>query len=203
MVAPEAASQISRVNRLPPPITWLCFTPPFLSLGVSCDVLLVFWITDPKAECLSGYLFMSGPAFCLPMSSSLPSCRLCSTVKQAQRSLNEMQTMLCKCVYVNMASNAWMYDKQCEIMTRFEDVFGCSFTEGSGWIRAWIYVCAHSCVSKVGKISKWTHMCVCGLGHTYFTFVCLYPAASVWMKSSYRPEACSPPFSPWLQPSCF
>lgn len=174
--APKATSQISRVNHPSPPITWLCPTSHFQSLGVSWDALLVFWITNPKAECLSGYLFTSGLAFCLSMSPSLPSYHLCSTVKQAQPSFNKMQTMLCKCVCVNMKSNAWMDDKQCEIMTRFEYVWVCVSNEGNGRTRACTYICV---CSKGGNISKWTQMCVCGLEHIWqLSRVCVFMSCS-------------------------
>lgn len=71
------------------------------------DASLVFWITNPKAECLSGYLFTSGPALCLSTSPTLPIFHRCGIGKQARPSLSETQTMPCKCVCVNMAWNGW------------------------------------------------------------------------------------------------
>lgn len=59
-----------------------------------------------------------------------------------------------------------MDDKQCEIMTRFEYVFGCvaPMREMGEQELEFMYVCV-GCVSKGGEIAQRGPRCVCGLGH--------------------------------------
>lgn len=82
-----------------------------------------------------------------------------------------------------------MDDKQCEIMTRFEDVFGCGspMRETREQELVFMYLCigvfqkgvrAQMCVSTGAQMTALSSVCV--------WCVCVYPAATVHMSSSYR-----------------
>lgn len=87
--AQDGQSDFKGKSSLPSDHLALPYITPPLPGCVSRDALLVFCITNLKAECLSGYLFTSGTAlplslsFCfLSTSPSLPApCHPCSTVK--------------------------------------------------------------------------------------------------------------------------
>lgn len=144
------------------------------SLGVCWDALLVFWITNPKAKWLSGdrsvYVWA---CFYSCLSPSLRHCRLCSSVRQVQPSFNETQTALCKCVFVNVESNAWMDDKQCEIMTGSEYKFHLRVPdEGKNMF---MYICVPLVCFKKGNVLKWTQML--DWRHMWLLSRCVCPTA--------------------------
>lgn len=115
-------------------------------------------------------------------------------------------SMSCKYCFVNVfvwkwRANAWMGDKQCEIMMRFEDVFGCGSPMRETGENKSLYLCLCALVwgGRGGNIAKRAQMCWwIGAHVTAFSSACSYIpqplciwAAVIWRMFSPTAPALS------------